>query len=59
LDKASHPSTLRITIWPDASSAQNSIGAVATSPLWYLVRRGTDSGRLDQQLKAQALTTGI
>lgn len=28
-------------------------------PLWYLVRRGTDSGTLDQALKAQALAEGV
>lgn len=28
-------------------------------PLWYLVRRGTDTGTLDQALKAQALSEGV
>jgi len=28
-------------------------------PLWYLVRRGTDAGTLDQALKAQALAEGV
>ena len=28
-------------------------------PLWYLVRRGTDVGTLDQALKAQALAAGV
>jgi flavin-dependent dehydrogenase len=28
-------------------------------PLWYLVRRGTDRGTLDQALKAQALAEGV
>lgn len=28
-------------------------------PLWYLVRRGTDAGSLDQALKTQALAEGV
>lgn len=28
-------------------------------PLWYLVRRGTDAGTLDQALKAQAVAEGV
>jgi flavin-dependent dehydrogenase len=28
-------------------------------PIWYLVRRGTDPGTLDQSLKAQALAAGV
>lgn len=28
-------------------------------PLWYLVRRGTEAGTLDQALKAQALAAGV
>lgn len=28
-------------------------------PIWYLVRRGSDSGTLDQSLKSQALAAGV
>lgn len=28
-------------------------------PLWYLVRRGTDNGTIDQALKGQALAVGV
>ena len=31
----------------------------SSKPLWYLVRRGTDVGTLDQALKAQALAAGV
>jgi len=31
----------------------------ASQPLWYLVRRGTEPGTLDQSLKAQALAAGV
>lgn len=31
----------------------------SSDPLWYLVRRGTDHGTLDQALKAQALAEGV
>ena len=31
----------------------------SSKPLWYLVRRGTDAGTLDQALKAQALAAGV
>ena len=31
----------------------------SAGPLWYLVRRGTDAGTLDQALKAQALAEGV
>ncbi len=31
----------------------------AREPLWYLVRRGPESGSLDQALKAQALAEGV
>ena len=40
-DKVCHPSTLRIVIWPEASSAQNIIAAVSAqgSTVWVLIRR--------------------
>ena len=31
----------------------------SSRPLWYLVRRGTERGTLDQALKAQALAQGV
>lgn len=31
----------------------------SSQPLWYLVRRGSDAGTLDQALKAQALAAGV
>lgn len=31
----------------------------SSEPLWYLVRRGTDRGTLDQALKAQAVAGGV
>jgi len=31
----------------------------SSTPLWYLVRRGTEHGTLDQSLKAQALAQGV
>jgi flavin-dependent dehydrogenase len=31
----------------------------SSKPLWYLVRRGTDPGTLDQALKTQALAAGV
>jgi flavin-dependent dehydrogenase len=31
----------------------------SVDPLWYLVRRGTDAGTLDQALKIQALAAGV
>jgi flavin-dependent dehydrogenase len=31
----------------------------SSKPLWYLVRRGTDAGTLDQALKAHALAAGV
>jgi len=31
----------------------------SSKPLWYLVRRGTERGTLDQALKAQALAEGV
>ena len=35
------PSTLRMVIWPDANSAQNSVAAVSAkgSTVWVLIRR--------------------
>jgi hypothetical protein len=42
-----HPSTFRITIWPDANRAQNSMGAVSASgrTAWVLIRRRNSSCR--------------
>lgn len=31
----------------------------SAEPLWYLVRRGTEPGRLDQALKRQAIAAGV
>ena len=45
LRKVSQPSTLRIWIWPEASSAQSSIGTVSAqgSTVWVLIRRRNSS----------------
>ena len=42
-----HPSTLRMTIWPEASSAQNSMAAVSAQggTVWVLMRRLNSSCR--------------
>ncbi len=43
--------------WFDAGGREYRFHSPA--PLWYLLRRGTDSGTLDQALKAQALKAGV
>src|SRR4051795_11858970 len=50
------PSTLRMVIWPDASSAQNSMAAVSAegSTVWVLMRRLNSSCR-----RSIGLVTGM
>ena len=47
LSRVCHPSTLRMVIWPEASSAQSSIGTVSAqgSTVWVLIRRRNSSFR--------------
>src|SRR3954452_2080156 len=51
-----HPSTFLMVIWPEASSAQNSMAAVSAegSTVWVLIRRLNSSCR-----RSTALVTGM
>ena len=51
-----HPSTLRMVIWPEASSAQNSMAAVSAqgSTVWVLILRLNSSCR-----RSIAFVTGM
>ena len=44
-ESVSHPSTLRMVIWPDASRARSSMGTVSAqgSTVWVLMRRRNSS----------------
>src|SRR6202035_399520 len=52
-----HPFTLRIVIWPEASSAQNNIAAVSAdgSTVWVLIRRLNSSWSRSIALVVRAL----
>jgi class 3 adenylate cyclase len=52
-----HPSTLRMMIWPEASSAQKSMAAVSDegSTVWVLMRRLNSSCRRSMALVVRAL----
>ena len=56
MDSVFQPSILRITIWPDASKAQNSIAAVSAdvSTVCVLIRRLNSSCR-----RSMAFVTGM
>jgi hypothetical protein len=55
-ERVSHPSTLRIWIWPEASSAQSSIGTVSAQGriVWVLIRRRNSSFRHSMALVVRA-----
>ncbi len=44
-ERVSHPSTLRMAIWPEASRAQSSMGTVSAqgSTVWVSMRRRNSS----------------
>ena len=57
MDSVFQPSILRITIWPDASKAQNSIAAVSAdgSTVCVLIRRLNSSCRRSMAFVVRAL----
>ena len=56
LERVSHPSTLRMAIWPEARSAQSSMGTVSAQgrTVWVLMRRRNSSLRRSMALVVRA-----
>ena len=55
-ERVSHPSTLRMAIWPEARSAQSGMGAVSSqgSTVCVLMRRRNSSFRPSMALTVRA-----